>query len=36
VQRLTERLESYHCYPVPIEQVWLAQQDYQLRAPPDE
>jgi hypothetical protein len=36
VQRLTERLESYHRYPVPIEQVWLAQQDYQLRAPPDE
>lgn len=36
VQRLTERLDTYRCYPVPIEQVWLAQQDYQLRAPQDE
>ena len=36
VQQLTERLNTYRCYPVPIEQVWLAQQDYQLRAPPDE
>jgi hypothetical protein len=36
VQQLTERLNTYNCYPVPIEQVWLAQQDYQLRAPPDE
>jgi len=36
VQQLTERLNTYNCYPVPIAQVWLAQQDYQLRAPPDE
>lgn len=36
VQQLTGRLNTYNCYPVPIEQVWLAQQDYQLRAPPDE
>ncbi len=36
VEQLTERLNTYRCYPVPIEQVWLAQQDYQLRAPPDE
>ena len=36
VQQLTERLNTYRCFPVPIEQVWLAQQDYQLRAPPDE
>ncbi len=36
VQQLTEQLNTYRCYPVPIEQVWLAQQGYQLRAPPDE
>ena len=36
VQRLTERLKTFNCAPVPIEQVWLSQQDYQLRAPPDE
>lgn len=36
VQQLTERFNTYRCYPVPIEQVWLAQQDYQLRAPPDQ
>lgn len=36
VQQLTERLNTYNCYPVPIEQVWLAQQDYQLQASPDE
>ena len=36
VQQLTEKLTTYRCYPVPIEQVWLAQQDYQLRAPRDE
>lgn len=36
MQQLTERLNTYRCYPVPIEQAWLAQQDYQLRAPPDE
>jgi hypothetical protein len=36
VRRLTERLDTYRCYPVPIEQVWLAQQAYELRAPRDE
>jgi hypothetical protein len=36
IQRLTERLKTFNCSPVPIEQVWLSQQDYQLRAPPDE
>jgi hypothetical protein len=36
VQRLTERLKTFNCAPVPIEQVWLSQQDYQLRAPPDD
>ncbi|MEY2921050.1 MAG: hypothetical protein RL261_2355 [Pseudomonadota bacterium] len=36
VQQLTDRLNTYRCYPVPIEQVWLAQMDYQLRAPTDE
>jgi hypothetical protein len=36
IQRLTERLTTFNCSPVPIEQVWLSQQDYQLRAPPDE
>jgi hypothetical protein len=36
IQRLTARLKTFNCIPVPIEQVWLSQQDYQLRAPPDE
>ena len=36
VERLTERLKTFNCSPVPIEQVWLSQHDYQLRAPPDE
>jgi len=36
VQQLTEQLNTYRCYPVPIEQVWLAQQDYQLRVPREE
>jgi Domain of unknown function (DUF4124) len=36
IQQLTQRLDTYHCYPAPIEQVWLAQQDYQLRAPRDQ
>lgn len=36
IERLTERLKTFNCIPVPIEQVWLSQQDYQLRAPPDE
>jgi hypothetical protein len=36
IQRLTERRKTFNCIPVPIEQVWLSQQDYQLRAPPDE
>jgi Domain of unknown function (DUF4124) len=36
VERLTERLRTFNCTPVPVEQVWLSQEDYQLRAPPDE
>ena len=36
IQRLTERLKTFNCIAVPIEQVWLSQQDYQLRAPSDE
>jgi hypothetical protein len=34
IQRLTERLETYHCYLVPVDQVWLAKKDYILKAPP--
>ena len=36
VEQLTARLNTYRCYPVPIEQVWLAQQAYQLQAPPED
>jgi hypothetical protein len=36
ISRLTERLKTFNCIPVPIEHVWLSQQDHQLRALPDE
>jgi transposase len=35
-RRLTERLKIFNCIPAPIEQVWLSQQDWRLRAPSDE
>lgn len=36
MQQVTNRLKTYRCPAVPIDGVWLAQMNYELRAPPDD
>jgi hypothetical protein len=35
IERLTGQIKAWHCYPVPVEGVWLALNDYTMRAPPE-
>ncbi len=35
IERLTGQIQSWHCYLVPVEGVWLALNDYTMQAPPE-
>lgn len=35
IERLTGQIRAWSCYPVPVEGVWLALNDYTMRAPPE-
>jgi hypothetical protein len=36
IEQVTNRLKTYRCPAVPVDGVWLAQMDYELRAPPED